>query len=176
MQDCHEYDVRKIPKLVPLQRIIMFPFQYHTNCYALHDMSLHSQPDSRGLKYVFKNVYWEGGMRALYRGVGSTLVGIPPYAAGLKFYIYEELKRRVPEEHQNFVMLRLSCGALARLFEHTFTYPLDVFRRQKQSARRWSWVHEYDRTFTTIIRNQGWGQLFVGSSINYMTLLWLTLP
>ncbi|KAI3995410.1 hypothetical protein MKX01_025620 [Papaver californicum] len=33
----------------------------------------------------------------------------------LKFYIYEELKRRVPEEHQNSVMLRLSCGDLAGL-------------------------------------------------------------
>lgn len=62
---------------------------------------------------------------------GPTLIGILPYA-GLKFYIYEELKTRVPEEHQKSVVLRLSCGALAGLFGQTLTYPLDVVRRQMQ--------------------------------------------
>ncbi|KAL3498379.1 hypothetical protein ACH5RR_041111 [Cinchona calisaya] len=88
---------------------------------------------------VLQSVYTEGGVRALYRGVGTyllpicfsscidiyhiplmimapgpTLIGILPYA-GLKFYIYEELKRHVPEEHQTSIMMRLSCGALAGL-------------------------------------------------------------
>ncbi|KAI3902894.1 hypothetical protein MKX01_040121 [Papaver californicum] len=135
--------------------------------------SLHSQPDYRGLKDVFKSVYREGGMRALYRGIGPTLVGILPYA-GLKFYIYEELKRRVPEEHQNSVMLRLSCGALAGLFGQTFTYPLDVVRRQMQVQSLQLGGPGYRNTiegFTTIIRNQGWGQLFAGLSINYMKIV-----
>lgn len=63
--------------------------------------------------------------------LGPTLTGILPYA-GLKFYIYEELKAHVPEEHQKSIMMRLSCGALAGLFGQTFTYPLDVVRRQMQ--------------------------------------------
>lgn len=62
---------------------------------------------------------------------GPTLIGILPYA-GLKFYIYEELKRHVPEEHQNSVRMHLPCGALAGLFGQTLTYPLDVVRRQMQ--------------------------------------------
>ncbi|RZC81900.1 hypothetical protein C5167_044464 [Papaver somniferum] len=135
--------------------------------------SIHSQTDYCGLKHVFKSVYREGGMRALYRGVGPTLVGILPYA-GLKFYIYEELKRRVPEEHQNSVMLRLSCGALAGLFGQTFTYPLDVVRRQMQVRSLQQGGPGYRNTmegFTTIIRNQGWGQLFAGLSINYMKIV-----
>ncbi|KAI3878485.1 hypothetical protein MKX03_007265 [Papaver bracteatum] len=135
--------------------------------------SIHSQPDYCGLKDVFKSVYREGGMCALYRGVGPTLVGILPYA-GLKFYIYEELKRRVPEEHQNSVMLRLSCGALAGLFGQTFTYPLDVVRRQMQVQSLQQGGPGYRNTiqgFTTIIRNQGWGQLFAGLSINYMKIV-----
>ncbi|KAI3955971.1 hypothetical protein MKW98_006331 [Papaver atlanticum] len=135
--------------------------------------SIHSQPEYCGLKDVLKSVYREGGMRALYRGVGPTLVGILPYA-GLKFYIYEELKRRVPEEHQKSVMLRLSCGALAGLFGQTFTYPLDVVRRQMQVQSLQQGGPGYRNTiegFTTIIRNQGWGQLFAGLSINYMKIV-----
>lgn len=62
---------------------------------------------------------------------GPTLIGILPYA-GLKFYIYEELKTHVPEEQQRSITMRLSCGAMAGLFGQTFTYPLDVVRRQMQ--------------------------------------------
>lgn len=62
---------------------------------------------------------------------GPTIIGILPYA-GLKFYVYEELKRHVPEEHQKSIMMRLACGAFAGLFGQTFTYPLDVVRRQMQ--------------------------------------------
>lgn len=64
-------------------------------------------------------------------GTGPTLIGILPYA-GLKFYVYEELKRHVPEEQQKSIAMRLSCGALAGLLGQTFTYPLDVVRRQMQ--------------------------------------------
>jgi len=62
---------------------------------------------------------------------GPTLIGILPYA-GLKFYIYEDLKSRVPEDYKKSVILKLSCGALAGLFGQTLTYPLDVVRRQMQ--------------------------------------------
>lgn len=64
-------------------------------------------------------------------GAGPTLIGILPYA-GLKFYVYEELKRHVPEEHQSSILMRLSCGAIAGLLGQTLTYPLDVVRRQMQ--------------------------------------------
>lgn len=62
---------------------------------------------------------------------GPTLTGILPYA-GLKFYIYEKLKRHVPEEYEKSIAMRLSCGAVAGLVGQTFTYPLDVVRRQMQ--------------------------------------------
>ncbi|KAL3529191.1 hypothetical protein ACH5RR_008513 [Cinchona calisaya] len=75
---------------------------------------IYPQPAYTGTRNVIQSVYTEGGVRALYRGVGPTLIGILPYA-GLKFYIYEELKRHVPEEHQTSIMMRLSCGALAGL-------------------------------------------------------------
>lgn len=67
----------------------------------------------------------------LFSYIGPTLTGILPYA-GLKFYIYEEIKTRVPEEHRKSIVMNLSCGALAGLLGQTFTYPLDVVRRQMQ--------------------------------------------
>ncbi|KAF6157216.1 hypothetical protein GIB67_041677 [Kingdonia uniflora] len=139
--------------------------------------SIHAQPVYNGIKDAFKGVYKEGGVRSLYRGVCPTLVGILPYA-GLKFYVYEELKRRVPEEHQGSIIMRLSCGALAGLFGQTFTYPLDVVRRQMQVQGLQLSTQIGDTGYrstveglTSIIRNQGSKQLFAGLSINYLKIV-----
>ena len=63
--------------------------------------------------------------------LGPTLYGMLPYA-GLKFYIYERLKGSIPQEHQNSISVKLTCGATAGIVAQTFTYPLDVVRRQMQ--------------------------------------------
>lgn len=133
-------------------------------------------PAYSGVKDVLRSVYKEGGVWALYRGVGPTLIGILPYA-GLKFYVYEELKRHVPEERQKSILMRLSCGALAGLFGQTLTYPLDVVRRQMQVEHLQPSVGggiRYKNTMdglATIVRNQGWSQLFAGLSINYIKIV-----
>lgn len=41
--------------------------------------SLQAQPAYNGIKDVFKSVYKEGGVRALYRGVGMCLLVILHY-------------------------------------------------------------------------------------------------
>ncbi|KAI5669683.1 hypothetical protein M9H77_19536 [Catharanthus roseus] len=138
--------------------------------------NFHAQPAYTGIRNVIESVYKEGGVRALYRGVGPTLIGILPYA-GLKFYIYEELKRHVPEEHQKSILMRLSCGALAGLFGQTLTYPLDVVRRQMQvehlqPALQTGGAYRSTREgLVTIVRDQGWKQLFAGLSINYIKIV-----
>ncbi|GAB4842564.1 Mitochondrial carrier protein CoAc1 [Ancistrocladus abbreviatus] len=134
---------------------------------------IHSTPSYNGIRDAFKQVHKEGGVRGLYRGVGPTVVGILPYA-GLKFYIYEELKRQVPEEHQKSIILHLSCGALAGLFGQTFTYPLDVVRRQMQVENLQQGDVRYQNTIEGlkgVVRNQGWRQLFAGLSINYLKVV-----
>ncbi|KAG5540476.1 hypothetical protein RHGRI_020629 [Rhododendron griersonianum] len=138
--------------------------------------STHVQPAYNGIKNVLESVYKEGGVRALYRGIGPTLIGILPYA-GLKFYIYEELKRHVPEDQQKSITMRLSCGALAGLFGQTLTYPLDVVRRQMQvehlrpSIQGGARYRSTMQGLATIVRNQGWTQLFAGLSINYIKIV-----
>ncbi|XP_051129392.1 mitochondrial carrier protein CoAc1 [Andrographis paniculata] len=134
---------------------------------------LNSVPAYTGIKNVVGRVYQDGGVRALYRGIGPTLIGILPYA-GLKFYVYEELKRHVPEEHQSSIAMRLCCGALAGLFGQTFTYPLDVVRRQMQAESSLQGGMRYRSTFeglASIVRNQGWRQLFAGLSVNYIKIV-----
>ncbi|KAF3447548.1 hypothetical protein FNV43_RR12734 [Rhamnella rubrinervis] len=138
--------------------------------------SFHSQIAYKGIKDVLLIVYKEGGVRGLYRGVGPTLAGILPYA-GLKFYVYEELKRHVPKEYENTIAMRLSCGAVAGLLGQTFTYPLDVVRRQMQVGNLLPSVQgdaRYRNTWhglTCIVRNQGYRQLFAGLSINYIKIV-----
>ncbi|XP_057978489.1 mitochondrial carrier protein CoAc1-like [Malania oleifera] len=133
--------------------------------------AIHSHAAYYCLQDVLKNVYKEGGVRALYQGIGPTLVGVLPYA-GLKFYVYEELKRQVPEEHQKSITMQLSCGAVAGFLGQTFTYPLDVVREQMQVES----LHEGDARYKkntmerliNIVRNPGCRQLFAGLKINYM--------
>ncbi|CAK9312451.1 unnamed protein product [Citrullus colocynthis] len=138
--------------------------------------SYHTQPAYNGIKDVLVRVYRTGGARGLYRGVGPTLTGILPYA-GLKFYVYEKLKSHVPEEHQSSIVMRLSCGALAGLLGQTFTYPLDVVRRQMQVGDMPSSLNGQVRFrnsiegLTMIVRSQGWRQLFAGLSINYIKIV-----
>ncbi|EEF48106.1 mitochondrial carrier protein CoAc2 [Ricinus communis] len=128
----------------------------------------------RGISDCFSKTFKESGFRGLYRGVAPSLYGIFPYA-GLKFYFYEEMKRHVPEEHKKDIMVKLVCGSVAGLLGQTFTYPLDVVRRQMQVQRlAASSSPELRGTFETLVmiaQKQGWKQLFSGLSINYLKVV-----
>lgn len=49
------------------------------------------------------------------------------------------MKRHVPEEHKKNIMVKLVCGSVAGLLGQTFTYPLDVVRRQMQVLHKNTW-------------------------------------
>ncbi|EOY30509.1 Grave disease carrier protein, putative [Theobroma cacao] len=128
----------------------------------------------RGILDCFSKTYKGSGLRGLYRGVAPSLYGIFPYA-GLKFYFYEEMKRHVPGEQKKKIMVNLVCGSVAGLLGQTFTYPLDVVRRQMQVQRvSASNNPELKGTMGSLImiaQNQGWKQLFSGLSINYLKVV-----
>ena len=81
---------------------------------------------------LLKIVVVRDGCRGLFQGLGPTLTGIVPYA-GLKFLVYEGLKRELGEGYgaKHWVHL-LTYGAVAGLVAQTATYPLDVVRRRMQ--------------------------------------------
>ncbi|KAL3642984.1 Mitochondrial carrier protein CoAc2 [Castilleja foliolosa] len=126
----------------------------------------------KGIRDCFSSIYKEAGVRGLYRGVAPSLYGIFPYA-GLKFYFYEEMKRHVTEDHKKDITVKLVCGSVAGLLGQTFTYPLDVVRRQMQVQR----LADSNVTIGTIeslvkiFQTQGWKQLFSGLSINYLKVV-----
>ncbi|XP_039033387.1 mitochondrial carrier protein CoAc2-like [Hibiscus syriacus] len=127
-----------------------------------------------GILYCFSKTYKGSGLRGLYRGVAPSLYGIFPYA-GLKFYFYEEMKRHVPDDQKKNIMVNLVCGSVAGLLGQTFTYPLDVVRRQMQVQRVLASnspeLKGAMETLVMIAKNQGWKQLFSGLSINYLKVV-----
>ncbi|KAK7245516.1 hypothetical protein RIF29_40362 [Crotalaria pallida] len=135
---------------------------------------IHSEQVYKGILDCFAKTYKEGGFRSLYRGVAPTLVGIFPYA-GLKFYFYEEMKRHVPEEYKKSITVKLACGSVAGLLGQTFTYPLEVVRRQMQVqkfvASDNAELKGTLKSLAVIAQKQGWKQLFSGLSINYIKVV-----
>ncbi|XP_057447304.1 mitochondrial carrier protein CoAc2 isoform X1 [Lotus japonicus] len=135
---------------------------------------VNSEQVYRGILDCLSKTYKEGGIRGLYRGVAPTLFGIFPYA-GLKFYFYEEMKRHVPEEYKKSIIAKLTCGSVAGLLGQTFTYPLEVVRRQMQvqklSASDNVELKGTLRSMVLIAQKHGWKQLFSGLSINYLKVV-----
>lgn len=137
-------------------------------------------PIYRGIGEAFLGIFRQDGVRGLYRGVGPTLWGILPYA-GLKFYLYETLKAQVSPEQQQSIPLKLSFGAISGLVGQTMAYPLDVVRRQMQVQSPPTFSlggHSQQVVFRstldglrTIVRTQGWRQLYAGLSINYIKMV-----
>ncbi|XP_009779866.1 mitochondrial carrier protein CoAc2-like [Nicotiana tabacum] len=129
----------------------------------------------KGIRDCFSKTYKKAGIRGLYRGVAPSLYGIFPYA-GLKFYFYEKMKSHVPQERRKSIAVKLACGSVAGLLGQTFTYPLDVVRRQMQVQRlsASSSSHEMKGTLDTlvmIVQRHGWKQLFSGLSLNYLKVV-----
>lgn len=60
------------------------------------------------------------------------------------------MKRYVPQEQKGSIMVKLVCGSVAGLLGQTFTYPLDVVRRQMQVIIYLILKINFDRKFWDI--------------------------
>ncbi|KAF9517376.1 hypothetical protein BS47DRAFT_1375690 [Hydnum rufescens UP504] len=70
----------------------------------------------------------EGGVRALYRGVVPTAVGVAPYV-GINFAAYEWLRGFfTPPGRDHPAWRKLACGAVAGSISQTLTFPFDTIR------------------------------------------------
>lgn len=117
----------------------------------------------------------EGGVRALYRGMSTSFVGIAPYI-GIQFMVYESLKKYIRKIHAQRgganrtqkppVVLRIFCGASAAIIAQTVTYPIELTRRRLQmSAIMKDGNFNYRgiaHAFQTIVRSEGIQGLYRG--------------
>lgn len=130
-------------------------------------------------------VQTEGGLRAIYRGFSSTIVGMVPYA-GAAFYSYEVMKGFVLDNVRVMTKLSLDgsgtvvltvpaslfCGGMSGAVSQTVSYPFDVARRLMQLEGMRSDNPTYRSMFGTlayVYRTHGVSQgLYRGMSINYI--------
>lgn len=106
----------------------------------------------------------EGGVRALYRGLITTAVGVAPYV-GINFAAYEFLRGVITPPGKSSVARKLSCGALAGSISQTLTYPFDVLRRKMQVSGIQGGSIKYNGAIdalTSILRTEGVGGLYRG--------------
>src|SRR5579871_4747088 len=75
----------------------------------------------------------EGGIRALYRGIIPTVMGVAPYV-GLNFAVYEHVRQLVTPAGQRdpTAIGKLVAGGISGAVAQTLTYPMDVLRRRFQ--------------------------------------------
>ncbi len=129
----------------------------------------------------------EGGLKALYRGFSSTIIGMIPYA-GTAFYTYEVLKSFALDNpllqpytsKESFdgsgtmvlnIPTNLCVGGLAGACSQSVAYPFDVARRRMQLEGMISETPVYrsvsatlSHVYTTLGVRRG---LFRGISINF---------
>ncbi|KAI0769328.1 mitochondrial carrier [Trametes elegans] len=106
----------------------------------------------------------EGGIRALYRGLVPTAMGVAPYV-GLNFASYEALRGIITPPGKSSVHRKLLCGALAGSISQTLTYPFDVLRRKMQVTGMNVLGYKYNGALDalgSIIRTEGVKGLYRG--------------
>jgi len=105
---------------------------YHTSSVTAGPAAIaYTKADLTIVGMTLKIMREEGGVRALYRGLITTAVGVAPYV-GINFAAYEFLRGIITPPGKSSVSRKLSCGALAGSISQTLTYPFDVLRRKMQ--------------------------------------------
>lgn len=113
---------------------------------------------------TLKIIREEGGVRALYRGLVTTAVGVAPYV-GINFAAYEFLRGVITPPGKNSVVRKLVCGALAGSISQTLTYPFDVLRRKMQVTGMKGGSVKYDgalHALSSVVKTEGVKGLYRG--------------
>ncbi|TFY50198.1 hypothetical protein EVJ58_g11146, partial [Rhodofomes roseus] len=150
---------------IPIQTAAPAPSAKPALASAYHTSSAAALPASKALNsrdltvwsMTLRVVREEGGVRALYRGIVATAVGVAPYVApcrcglgppavvvGINFAAYEALRGIITPPGKSSVPRKLFCGALAGSISQTITYPFDVLRRKMQVTGMGGFGKKYD--------------------------------
>ena len=89
------------------------------------------------LFFVSRDIYREESLRALFKGLGPTLVGVVP-ARSINFFTYGNGKRVIADRFNNGQensFVHLSAAALAGIVTSTATNPIWVVKTRLQLAQ-----------------------------------------
>ena len=112
-----------------------------------------------------RDIFAEQGARSLFKGYGSTVVGLVPFIA-VNFCAFDTLKSELQWTSTPGI---LGAGALAALMSQSICYPLDTVRRRMQ-IRGTPYKHGLD-AFWQIIRKEGFLRLYSGISANALKIV-----
>ncbi|GMI87184.1 hypothetical protein like AT3G55640 [Hibiscus trionum] len=121
----------------------------------------------RGLWHALRTICKEEGVLGLYKGLGTTLLGVGPSIA-ISFSVYESLRSfwQSRRPHDSTVLVSLSCGSLSGIASSTAIFPLDLIRRRKQLEGAGGRARVYTTglfgTFKHIFRTEGFRGLYRG--------------
>ncbi|TFY69085.1 hypothetical protein EVG20_g3311 [Dentipellis fragilis] len=122
-------------------------------------------------------IYRNEGIRAFYRGLFPSLLGIAHVA--VQFPLYEQLKR-IAQSHSPHEPISsytiLLCSAISKMTASITTYPHEVVRTRLQTQRilrtqpgtAMSKKPSIVRTVKNIVKYEGWRGLYKGLSINLL--------
>ncbi|XP_021673547.2 uncharacterized protein LOC110659806 isoform X2 [Hevea brasiliensis] len=130
----------------------------------------------RGILYALRTIIREEGVLGLYKGLGTTLLGVGPSIA-ISFSVYETLRSfwQSHRPHDPTVAVSLACGSLSGIASSTATFPLDLVRRRKQLEGAGGRARVYTTglfgTFKHIIQTEGFWGLYRGIMPEYYKVI-----
>lgn len=113
----------------------------------------------QGITSSLRTIWREEGIRGYYKGNGTNVIRIVPYAA-VQFAAYEEFKKLLKissDAREQSTFKRILAGALAGITSVTATYPLDLVRtrlsiQQEGSHKKYKNITQ---TFKVILKEEG---------------------
>jgi hypothetical protein len=124
----------------------------------------------KGVGDALVSICAKEGPKALFGGLGPSIVGIIPYA-GFNLGAYDGMRwaytRATGNEHVP-KSAALAFGALAGVTAATATFPLEVVRRRMMMG---AVAGNTLTALTSIAKAEGVAALFAGCSLNYVKVL-----
>lgn len=122
------------------------------------------KPKYSGPVDVIKKLYWEGGIRSIYKGTVATLLRDVP-ASGMYFMTYEWLQnklRTVGGESAELGLLKtIFAGGMAGIMNWVVGMPADVIKSRFQTAPEGAY-QGIGQVFSVLIKEEGVVALYKG--------------
>ncbi|KAH7295746.1 hypothetical protein KP509_27G063900 [Ceratopteris richardii] len=130
----------------------------------------------KGINHAIQTIFKDEGLRGLYKGMGTTLLGVGPNIA-INFCVYDTLKSfaTVGRSDYSGPWTSLLCGSVAGITSSSVSFPLDLVRRRMQLEGAAGKARVY-RTgvagmFMQIVKTEGWSGLYRGILPEYLKVV-----